>query len=234
MDYKNYGNQNEHKHVAIVKNEKNNNDNDNNKIKSEWDRESERKSENDQKKTETATTTATISQIQTKQYQRCVYYFIVIYMHWLCAFFSFFRSVVVCTVRLCVSFTMLVFKFGCLPRCVLPLCFFAFAWSVNRTAGRQIILYDILSTLLFLTLFLCLRNAFCVWMSWSQLFNWNRFVYGKKLNVSLFNSQIFAAFGVAVVVVCVCAPFSPIALPPRVNETETNHRHEYSVHTDTA
>lgn len=60
----------------------------------------------------------------------------------------------------------------------------------------------------------------CVWMSRSQVFNWNRFVYGKKLNVSNKCAAV------------VCAVFQ--LCPPRVSETETiismnnTHSHRYN------
>lgn len=60
-------------------------------------------------------------------------------------------------------------------------------------------------------LFLCVcALRCCVWMSRSQLFNWNRFVYGKKSNVS----QIFAAL-------CCLRCFFFYIIPPSESETKT-------------
>lgn len=140
----------------------------------------------------------------------------------------------------CFVFTASVYRLQCpfLNLVVFRGVFFLFASSLSAGSlaylfvwfGRQTILYarlvrDSLDSAL--SLFLCLIN-FCVWMSWSQLFNWNRFVYGKKLNVS----STLRYLPLSVVVVAVCAVF------PHCTTTKSERNRielqAWIQHTDTA
>lgn len=93
---------------------------------------------------------------------------------------------------------MPVFKFGCLPRCVLPLCFFAFGWGQSLICfvwfGRQTIQCTRLvrDTARLRSLTLSLSQKFLCVNVMKSTFQLKPFCIWKKAEC-LFDSQIFAA-----------------------------------------